>query len=467
MATAPTLILQPFAASGDVAIVPQTDPSSFVSFTTGYTPDYEISLASGNPAAKAVERPVQNWLFNLCTANLQAWQANGLPWWYANMPAGYSINAMVLRQNAAGTLVPYRSLVNNNISDPLSSPSNWEYVQFTHETLAYVPMPQGGASLGPTNALITSARDFNTITAGTFQTASDAVATACPNSPSVLGTTPVAGLLQSMQWTSGTNTFNAQIYADRNGQIFVRGATNGSWVNWRNLFAAANLYVVGELRLWTGTATAAAVLAAWGPGWHLADGTNGTINMSDRFVMGQSTAHPANTAGGSATSTLAVANMPAHNHVINIGDPGHTHTIEQSPHSHGLYDPGHNHAVEDPGHAHGVYDPGHAHTTTIIARTATAGGMQGYFGPSGGPINQYDQWGSTYSGTGISIAAAGTGIWLAASQTGLSMGATNANVYNDVSATGIYANSNNTGSGTAFSVQNPYYALCIVQYTGT
>lgn len=479
----PLRIQQPFANAGDVQIVPQTDPSAYVNFNLGYTPDYEINLASGNPAAKAVERPIMNWMFNLLTSNVQAWQQLGFPQWYNDMAGGYSINAVVVRLNGT-TWTPYRSLVNNNVTDPLSSPLSWEYIQAPHEILANVSMPQGGSG-GTGTAIITGAKDFNTIGTGSWQLSSDAVAASCPNAPAVLGQSPLAGFLQSMQWTVSGNTYGAQLYMDRTSQIFVRGMTNGSWANWRNLFAAPNVYVVNELRIWAGTATQAAVTAAWGPGWHLADGTNGTIDMRDRFVVGQSSTKAANTTGGADTVTLSTANLPSHNHAVTISDPTHNHGINQTPHAHGVNDPAHNHYVNDPththslydpGHNHGVNDPGHSHSMPYLGSVQAGGDNGGAQCPvntgytSGRPQQNVNGSGTgiflSASGTGMSVYANYTGIYLSGSQTGISIQAQYANVSNIASGTGITASTANVGSGTAVTIVPKYYSFCLVQYTG-
>lgn len=480
----PTLIIQPFANSGNLQAVPQTDPSAFVNFTSGYTPDYEINLASGNPAAKAVERPIQNWLFNLLTGNVQAWQQLGFPQWYNTMPGGYSKSAVVVRLNGT-TWTPYRSLVDANVTDPLSSPASWEYILAPHEVLAYVAMPQGGIVNGPSNAIINSAKDFNTIGTGSFQTSSDAVAASCPNAPAVLGQSSLAGLLQSMQWTISANTYGAQLYMDRSSQIFVRGMTNGSWANWRNLFAAPNVYVVGEIRTWSGTATAAAVTAAWGPGWHLCDGTSGTVDLRDRMIVGQSGTKAVGSTGGAATVALVTGNMPQHNHPVTVNDTGHTHVISQVPHNHGVNDPGHVHYVNDPshahaiadgGHSHGVNDPGHAHSMPNLGSVQAGGDNGGAQCPvntgysSGRPQQNVNGSGTgiylSASGTGIGIYASYTGVYLSGAQTSVSVQTANANISNQSATTGINATTGNVGSGTAFNILNPYYTLCFVQYTG-
>lgn len=46
-------------------------------------------------------------------------------------------------------------------------------------------------------------------------------------------------------------------------------------------------------------------------GWALADGRNGTINMSGRFPLGTDTAHPQGTTGGGTSVTLSGGNVPS------------------------------------------------------------------------------------------------------------------------------------------------------------
>src|SRR6201998_1557532 len=225
-----SLILQPFASGGDLQAPPQTDPSGFVNWTLGYTPFYEIQLGSGNPQAKAVERPVQNALFNLITANLQAWQQIGFAQWYSEMPGGYGQNARVTRVNGSGVAVPYRSLVSGNVTDPLVSPTSWEYEPYAHEMVGNIPMPSGGAA-GSGAELITAHTDFSSFTTGTWQFQTDAIASGSAHAPVPLGASTVAGLLESLAWNNGANVYFAQRYLDRSGNSFFRGATNGTWTS--------------------------------------------------------------------------------------------------------------------------------------------------------------------------------------------------------------------------------------------
>ena len=80
----------------------------------------------------------------------------------------------------------------------------------------------------------------------------------------------------------------------------------------------------------------AGVIVMWsGPissipdGWALCDGTNGTPDLSDRFVLGVSSAseNPGGI-GGSHTKTLSVSNLPSHTHTFTTNSAGaHRHDL--------------------------------------------------------------------------------------------------------------------------------------------
>ncbi len=59
--------------------------------------------------------------------------------------------------------------------------------------------------------------------------------------------------------------------------------------------------------------------------WVLADGTNGTEDLRNKFIYGGDSATV--TTGGAESVTLAVANLPAHSHGVTVStNGGHTHT---------------------------------------------------------------------------------------------------------------------------------------------
>jgi len=443
--TTPPLINEPFAVAGDLTTVPPTDPNGFVNFNSGYTPDYELNLASGDPQAKAVERGIQNWLFNASTTAMKAWQQYNRPPWYNNMPGGYAKWAEVVVDTGDGNPKPYRSLAAGNVANPINS-ATWEYIEGTGEIVKHIAMPTGGPQ-GSGSYVVTVATNFNAfVSSGSWQFLNDAVVNGSPNPPANGGTKGQAGMLEVVAWQDGANSYVTQFYRDKAGIGFMRGAVNGTWTAWK-IWANQFQNVIGEVRMWNGTATQAAITAAWGPGWYLCNGQNGTPNLMDRFIVAAGSGYATGSAGGAAQIALNTNHLPVHNHVINIGDPGHAH---------GVADGGHNHGLNDPGHAHGVYDPGHAHG-------------------NGGPQNIWwlrneNNWALFYirqqnqgeDGT----RGAGTGIGIYGNGTGITINGSGANVSIHAAGTGIWANSNNAGGGQAFNILPFYYALAYVMYTG-
>jgi microcystin-dependent protein len=139
----------------------------------------------------------------------------------------------------------------------------------------------------------------------------------------------------------------------------------------------------GLISMWSGSIGSIPV------GWYLCDGSNGTPNLTDRFVIGAGSAYAVNGTGGVSSVTLTTNNMPAH-----------THTATSV-----------------------VTDSGHTHNYT----SASGSGGQGFTGAGVG--NAINNGTTTAASTGITVAT------------------TNASA----------------GSGTSFSILNPYYALAFIQ----
>lgn len=79
----------------------------------------------------------------------------------------------------------------------------------------------------------------------------------------------------------------------------------------------------GVIALWSGAANAIP------SGWHLCDGTEGTPDLRDRFVVGAGGSYSVGDTGGSDTVTLTVAQMPVHGH-----SAGSLYTSSAGSHSH-------------------------------------------------------------------------------------------------------------------------------------
>ncbi|UIN20827.1 phage tail-collar fiber domain-containing protein [Herbaspirillum frisingense] len=129
--------------------------------------------------------------------------------------------------------------------------------------------------------------------------------------------------------------------------------------------------VVGEVRMWSGQATEAAVSAAWGAGWHLATGANGTSNLSDRFIVAAGGAYATGATGGAASYKLSAAQLPSHTHAITVNDPGHYHDV--TTYNPGSYQSGQNISG---GQTIGATSPQHTTSskTGVTASAANTGG---------------------------------------------------------------------------------------------
>jgi microcystin-dependent protein len=180
------------------------------------------------------------------------------------------------------------------------------------------------------------------------------------------------------------------------------------------------------------------------------------------------------TLGGTETTTLSIAQMPAHSH--GATQPWHTHGVYDPTHAHALYDPAHQHSVWDPSHSHGFADPGHAHSVYEpwhyhYGYFSTNSDNSSYPRPG---IDSTPQWGyiggghdygvsfggaticlltalTSYSPSGIGIYAAGVGCWNWGAYTGTvaDWGGTRCGIYG--AYTGIYLG---WAGGEAISVAN-------------
>lgn len=178
--------------------------------------------------------------------------------------------------------------------------------------------------------------------------------------------------------------------------------------------AIAATVPAGVILMWSGSA------ASIPAGWKLCDGTNGTPNLVNRFVLGANATSPAvGATGGAVTVTLNVNQIPVHGHAI--------------------ADSGHSHGVIDSGHVHGLIDPGHSHGITVAS-------------PGGSAPSQVSAAFTTGAYGNLPTNSAGTGLGLSPA---------NANISLATSGTGIVVQ--NTGSGQSHENMPPYYALCFIQ----
>jgi microcystin-dependent protein len=158
-----------------------------------------------------------------------------------------------------------------------------------------------------------------------------------------------------------------------------------------------NLYGIIGVQGTSGTSIPTGLISLWSgsigsipTGWNLCDGSNGTPNLTDRFIVGAGSSYAVNGTGGASSATLVTGNLPSHTHTATVTDPGHSHVIAQP--------------------------------VTGLAGSGSSG-WQG-------------------ANTGVTYVT--------------SSSATN------TATTGISVANSSTGSGTSFSILNPYYALAYI-----
>jgi microcystin-dependent protein len=227
----------------------------------------------------------------------------------------------------------------------------------------------------------------------------------------------------------------------------------------------------GLVAMWSGS------IASIPAGWFLCNGSNGTPDLRDRFVVGAGTTYAVAATGGAATVTLAEANLPSHTHAVsgNTGNQSadHTHLVsgntgtESAGHTHtysgntGNESANHNHAgnaVDVGNHTHGISigsstnsaNPNNRATNFNGTSTSSTdgGGAHGHTLSIG---NQSANHTHAYSGTTSGISANHSH---AVSITSGGVSANHSHAINFASGA--------TGSGTAHQNLPPYYALAYI-----
>ena len=224
--------------------------------------------------------------------------------------------------------------------------------------IGITPVINGGTGLGtiPTNGQLLigngAGYSLNTLTAGTGITVTNGAGTITLASSGVTsfsaGTT---GLTPSSPSTSNVVLAGTLVIA--NGGT---GATTAAGAR-TNLDVAQAVYSVpqGGIIIWSGSQ------ASIPTGWLLCNGSSGTPDLRDRFVVGAGSSYAVAATGGSANAIVV-----SHTHTATVTDPGHAHSLP-------LYDPGSTGSAGSGlvGNGSG-YQTG-ANTTSITVTNSTTG----------------------------------------------------------------------------------------------
>jgi hypothetical protein len=84
--------------------------------------------------------------------------------------------------------------------------------------------------------------------------------------------------------------------------------------------AAAAAFPVGGIIMWSGS------VASIPSGWALCNGSNGTPDLRNRFVVGAGSTYAVDATGGSADAIVV-----SHTHTATVTDPGHLHKWGSPP----------------------------------------------------------------------------------------------------------------------------------------
>jgi len=202
----------------------------------------------------------------------------------------------------------------------------------------------------------------------------------------------------------------------------------------------------GVILLWSGS------VASIPSGWALCNGSSGTPDLRNRFVVGAGSTYSVGDTGGSATSTLTSSELPAHTHSLSASgttsgqSAGHTHTFSgttgnmsaNASHTHTATDSGHDHIY--PTQNQGQTD---SHFNDVCASSSFSGTKNGT------PTSDTGFAQVTLSSTSVE-------------HTHTYSGTTSAVSGDHTHTVTVTGTSGSTGSGAAFTNLPPYYALAYI-----
>lgn len=220
----------------------------------------------------------------------------------------------------------------------------------------------------------------------------------------------------------------------------------------QKLDASINFFPSGGIVMWNGTTLNIP------SGWALCDGTNGTPDLRDRFIVGAGRNYSVNAIGGADSVSLTESQMPAHSHSMSsAGDHGHSgSTSGDGSHSHSGSTGG-----QSANHTHGgVTDVNgfhqHGYVLTLPQRGTSGGGARDGANPQGGATDGNGNHQHTFNTYGVSndhghnFSVSGGG-----HTHGISINGVGGHTHSITSA----------GSGGSHENRPPYYALCFIMKT--
>jgi len=322
---------------------------------------------------------------------------------YTGNVAALNVSTANVTATGAGAFTGNVSAANFSTAGNVSATGNATAANFIGAGLTITSINASNVSAG-TLATTRGGTGLNSFTSGgaVYATSTSALTT---------GTLPVASGGTGVTTSTGTGSTVLSASPTFTGTPLAPTAA----VTTDNTQIATTAFVrdiipAGIISMWSGS------IASIPTGWLICDGTSGTPDLRNRFIVGAGSTYAVAATGGSADATLV----------------SHTHTFSGTT------------GGTSNDHAHGISDPGHTHANRM--KMTPGGGAFGAVQPAGDP-GTYDPFNTT--GGRLEIQATTTGI------TGT--GGQNANHTHNISGTTASAGSSATNANLP-----PYYALAYI-----
>jgi len=101
---------------------------------------------------------------------------------------------------------------------------------------------------------------------------------------------------------------------------YLDGATSALQTQINNISSVPS----GVIMMWSGSNSSIP------SGFVLCNGSNGTPDLRNRFIVGSGSTYSTGATGGADSVTLSISQMPSHNHSASssVSDPGHSHSFK-------------------------------------------------------------------------------------------------------------------------------------------
>lgn len=284
----------PFATAGDVTAVPNAEqPNGSISYDKGYGPDYQLPLAGGGQAL-AIDRPQFNQLMNDITLSIQNMQEQGIFSWIGNVAElggnfPYPLNALVYYNN-----IVWQSKTTNNIDTP-GVTTSWYNISINAGGLPIGSSIDFMGVLPPVNYLV---QDGSAILRATYPALLSAITLTL--SGVTIGGNPVVTMANTIGVQIGFKVEASNIV---NGTTVIAITPNVSITLSNN--PSTSITTPFQFFPWS-NGNGSTTFTLPNLQGNVALGSGGSLTILDRNTVGG--------IGGTASNTISIANMPAHNH---------------------------------------------------------------------------------------------------------------------------------------------------------